>query len=194
MASAAPPKHKDTATNRPKPADSDQTFIANGPLSLHNDRITRVWRHIESEESRFASDDLPLRAARAAFVTLGALIEFRDDSKTVGLARGWAQELGLAGIALGLDLALCPFSFSSQDRGHGRYEGASIARILRHLYRLSRPRIPRLLDRRANGPYRLLSAVQGPTALVAGERPPGLRAPGQAPRFKFWGTRTLTFK
>jgi hypothetical protein len=56
--------------------------------------------------------------------------------KRLGLARGWTQELGLAGIALGLGFGIMPvLIFLAGSWALGRYEGASIARIYDTLYR-----------------------------------------------------------
>jgi hypothetical protein len=56
--------------------------------------------------------------------------------KRLGLASGWAQEMGLAAIALGLGFGIMPILiFFAGSWALGRYDGASIARIYATLYR-----------------------------------------------------------
>lgn len=56
--------------------------------------------------------------------------------KRLGLARGWAQEIALAIIGLGMGFGIMPILiFLAGSWALGRYEGASIARIYGTLYR-----------------------------------------------------------
>jgi hypothetical protein len=54
----------------------------------------------------------------------------------LGLASGWAQEVGIAGVALGLGFGIMPILiFLAGSSALGRYEGASLGRIYGTLYR-----------------------------------------------------------